>query len=290
MKKAVGIILGIAAALMLVIIIILAGRYREQRAMYAESRQAEEAVRTQFNAALESIAEIQDSLTVIAPEESRLNRLSQEAELGTRATQTQKERMLNTIADLQASIKNTRQRIRDLESSLKGSQAELVGLRRVIDNLKKSVGEKEAMVLRLTARVDSLKVTVVGLQANVRLGEEKIAEQEQVIEERRKEIGTIRYIIGTKKELKAKGIITERGGVLGMGKSAQLSGTFNEGDFNAIDTDQVSDISVPGREAMVLSGQSKSSYQMLLGEGRTTLRILDPREFRKVRYLVIMVK
>ncbi len=290
MKKAVPIILVFAAVLMLAFIIVLAMKYREQGAMYAESRQSEEAVRTQFNAALESIAEIQDSLSAIAPDEDRLNRLSQKAEMGSRTTQTQKERMLSTIADLQASIKNTRQRIRELESSLKGSQTEVAGLRRVIDNLKRSIGDKEAMIARLTARVDSLRVTVVGLQGDVRRGEEKIAEQVQVIEEKRREITTIHYVIGTKKELKAKGLITERGGLLGLGKSAQISGTFNEGDFMSIDTDQVSDISIPGKEAQVLSAQSKSSYQLLLGEGRTTLHILDAREFRRVKYLVIMVK
>jgi peptidoglycan hydrolase CwlO-like protein len=290
MKKAVPIILALAAVLMLAFIIVLAMKYREQGAMYAESRQSEEAVRTQFNAALESIAEIQDSLSAIAPDENRLNRLSQEAEMGSRTTQTQKERMLSTIADLQASIKNTRQRIRELESSLKGSQAEVAGLRRVIDNLKRSIGDKEAMIARLTARVDSLRVTVVVLQGDVRRGEEKIAEQVQVIEEKRREITTIHYVIGTKKELKTKGLITERGGLLGLGKSAQISGTFNESDFMSIDTDQVSDISIPGKEAQVLSAQSKSSYQLLLGEGRTTLHILDAREFRRVKYLVIMVK
>lgn len=290
MKKAVPVILGLAAAAMLVIVIVLAIKYRDQGAMYAESRQAEETVRTQFNAALESIAEIQDSLTAIAPDETRLNRLSQEAEMGSHATQTQKERMLSTIADLQASIKNTRQRIRELESSLKGSQAEVAGLKRVIDNLKRSVGDKEAMIVRLTARVDSLKVTVVSLEGDVRRGQEKIAEQEQVIEDKRREIGTIHYVIGTKKELKAKGIISETGGLLGLGKAAQVSGTFNESDFMSIDTDQVSDIVIPGKKAQVLSAQSKASYQLVLGEGRTTLHILDAREFRKVKYLVVLVE
>ena len=231
MKKAVLIVLSLAAILMLVCIIVLATKYREQTARYAESRQAEEAVRTQFNAALESIAVIQDSLTAIAPQEDRLRRLSQEAEMGTHATQTQKDRMLSSIADLKESIKNTRQRIRDLEKTLEGSRAEVAGLRRIVENLKKSIGTKEVMIQRLTARVDSLAVTVTVLRTDVRQGQEKIAEQQQTIEEKRREIGTIFYVIGTKKELKERGIITESGGVLGVGKSAQISGAFNESEF-----------------------------------------------------------
>jgi hypothetical protein len=291
MKKGVLVALIIAGVLMLACIIILAMGYRRQGAMYAESVRAEEAVRTQFNTALESIAEIQDSLTAIAPEETSLRRLSQHAEVGERVTQTQKERMLSTIADLRESIKNTRERIRDLEKNLKGSQTEVAGLKRIIENLKRSVSDKEAMILRLTAKVDSLTVTVTNLKTDVIRGQEKIAEQQQVIEDKRKEIGTIYYIVGTRKDLKNTGIINESGGVLGMGKSVQLSGAFVEGYFTPLDTDSESQISILGKEPVVLSAQAKSSYQLtMVAEGQSTLRILNAAEFRKVKYLVIMIK
>ena len=290
MRTSVLVTVSVVAVLMLAGVIFLGVRYRQQSARYAESRQAEEAVRDQFNAALESIAEIQDSLTAIAPQEAHLLHLSQSAEMGTRVTQTQKERMLSTVEDLKESIRNTRQRVRELESKLEGSRAELAGLRRIIENLKRSVADKEVTIQRLTARIDSLAVTVVGLQTDVRRGQERIAEQQQVIQEKSKEIGTIYYIIGTKKDLKGKGIITERGGLIGIGKSAQLSGAFQEGDFTALDTDRVAEISIPGKEPQVLSAQSKSSYELQVGEGRAKLCILDAREFRKVKYVVVMVK
>jgi uncharacterized protein YoxC len=290
MKTATAIILAVVGVALLVCIYVLGTGYRQQKALYAESRQAEEAVRTQFNSALEAIAEVQDSLAAIAPEEAHLMEMSRTSELGAHVSQTQKERMLGTIEDLKTSIRNTRQKVRDLEKQLEGSRGEVAGLKRIVDNLKKSVAEREATIQRLMDRIDSLAVTVVELRADVARGQETIAAQQQVIVDRGKELGTIFYTIGTKKDLIARGILMEEGGVLGIGKSVQLSGAFREGDFTPLDTDQVPQLSITGKEARVLSGQNKASYDLEVGATQAILRIKDAREFRKVRYLVIMVK
>jgi hypothetical protein len=290
MKTTVRVMLVLVAAAMLVCIVLLARSYRRQSAQYAESRLAEETVRDQFNAALESIAEVQDSLAVIAPAEAHLMELSRAAELGTQVTSTQKERMLSTIADIKTSISNTRQRVRDLERNLEGSRAEATGLRKIVDGLKRSVAEKEATIQQLAGMVDSLVVTVAGLRADVLHDQETIVAQQQVIEQRRQEIGTVYYIIGSKRDLKTRGIITERGGIIGIGKSVHLSGSFPADGFVALDTDRTTEIAIAGREPQVLSSQSETSYELRAGEGGSTLHILDGREFRKVKYVVIMVK
>jgi hypothetical protein len=290
MKKPVLIGLSIVVVLLLAGLVYLGMKYRQQGQRYVAVQQAEEGVRKQFDAALESIAEIQDSLSAIVPEEAHAMRLSQKAEMGGPITRTQKEQMLSTISDLKESIKNTKQRIRDLEKNLKSSQVKVTGLERIIANLKKSVEQREVLVQRLTARVDSLNVTVAGLKTDVAKGQEKIAEQQQVIEDKRREIGTIYYIVGTKKDLKDKGIIATTGGVIGLGKSVQLSGAFEQGFFNSMDTDQVTDVSIRGKEPQVLSAQSKSSYEIQTWPDGARLHILNVEEFRKVKYLVVMVK
>lgn len=290
MKKSAAIVLSLAVLIMLAVIIVLGLKYRDTTARYAETRMAEETVRGQFNAALESIAEIQEGLDSIIPDEERLIRITHELEPGAAVAQTQRDRMLDTISGLKQSIENSKNRIQMLEESLENSHAEISGLKRIIENLKRSVAEKEATIARLTNRVDSLVVTVTALQTDVRRGQETITEQQGVIAEKTRELGTIYYIIGTKDMLKDKGIITEKGGVIGMGKSVVLSGTFQEGDFTILDTDRVRDIRIPNAEPQVLSAQSKASYELRpAGEG-TQLVITDPREFRKVKYLVVMVK
>lgn len=274
---------------LLAMVTVLSVKYDRQSDRFAASRRAEESVRAQFNTALESIAEIQDSLDAIVPEEAPLRGLGQTPELGSASAQSQKERMLTAIGDLKESIRFSGQRIRDLEKSLHGSQAEVAGLKRVIDNLKRSVAEKEALVQRLTLKVDSLSIAVAGLQSDVVRGEAVIAEQADRLEENRREMGTIHYVMGERKELKQKGIIEERGGLLGIGKTPQLTGRFSPAEFAALDTGTSTEIAIPRRDPRVLTAQARASYELVpAGEG-VTLHILDPREFRKVKYLVILL-
>lgn len=271
-------------------IIVLGVSYRRQGARFAEAQQAEEAVREQFNAALEAIAEVQDSLTAIAPAEARLLELSRAAEMGGRVTQTQKERMLGTIADLKASIRSTGQRVRELERDLGGSREEAAGLRKVIDGLKRSVTEKESRIRHLAGVVDSLIMKVADLRADVVRGEQTIATQQRTIEEKTREIATVHYIVATKQELKERGIVIERGGLLGIGKSVQLSGSFAAEGFRPLDTDRQTVIAIAGKKPQVLSAQDRSSYALKPDNGSMALHILDAREFRRVQYVVIMVE
>lgn len=271
-------------------IIVLGVGYRRQSVRVTDAQQAEEEVRGQFNAALEAIAEVQDSLMAIAPAEADLIELSRAAELDGRLAQTQKERMLSTIADLKASIRHTGEKVRELERSLGESRTEAVGLRRVIEGLKRSVVEKEARIRHLAGVVDSLIMTVADLRADVVRGEQTIAEQRRTIDEKTREIATIQYIIGTRRELKERGVIVERGGILGLGKSVQLSGSFDAQGFTPLDTDRESVIAIPGKKAQVLSAQDRSSYEIAPDDGSLALRILDARSFRRIRYLVVMIE
>ncbi len=290
MNKSPFIVLSLIVVALVAVVIVLGNKYKETTARYAETKQAEETVRNQFNSALVSLAEIQESLESVVPEGERVVRLVRDVEPGTEEAQTQRDHMLGTISNLKETIDLSKRRIRELEESLQKSHTEISGLKRLIDSLKRSVAEKEALIARLTAKVDSLNVTVVGLKEDVRRGEETISQQATVIEAKSQELATVFYAIGTKKELKAKGIITEKGGVIGVGKSTVLSGAFRAGDFTALDTDRFKEIPIPGREPQVLSAQSAPSYEIQITPEGAKLVIKDAREFRKVKYLVVMVK
>ena len=287
MKKLIAIILVVAMAGGLAY---LAVQHKQLNVRYAETQQAEQAAREQFSAALQSIAEIQDSLSVILPAEERLARISRNAETGSSVTQTQKEQMLGTIADLKQSVNNTKAKIDQLEKNLAASQKEVAGLKRVIDNLKKSVAEREATIQRLTNEVASLQGTVATLETDVKRGQETIAQQQDVIDSKTREIGLVHYLIGTKDDLKKKGVITEKGGFIGIGKTLQLTADFKESDFTTIDTNVTTEIPLSGVKPVVLSAQNKASYELQFLADQSKLVIKDPVEFRKVKYVVIMVE
>lgn len=274
----------------------LFNRYQNTQSAYVETKAAEEAVRGQYNEAITAIAEIQDNLNAIDIEESDVRLLSQDIEAGTGVTQTRKDQIVGRIGDLKESVEQSKEKIRLLESTLRESRVKAADLERVVAGLKETVAQKEKQIELLASRVETLQVEVAGLQTEVtglktevRESEETILAQEQTIEQKRQELSTIYYVIGTKKELIAKGLVEDRGGLLGIGKTAQLTAGFDPRVFTPVDIDQERTIRVPAAEFRVLSAQPRTSYSVQIGQNEAELTILDRGEFRKMKYLVIMV-
>jgi cell division protein FtsB len=266
-------------------------KYRNTSASYAETKVAEQAARSYYSEAFNTIAEIQDSLNAISvgPEAVKLHSQTDRAEQ--RLTEPNRQEALETIALVNASIQRTRQRISRLESNLKSSGMKVAGLSRMITNLKQTVAEKEDQVAQLTTQVDALQTRVTGLETTVQQDQDSIFAKNQNIEDKRRELGTIYYIVGTKKDLTNSGVIVAKGGVLGLGKTVQLSGRFDESKFTSIDTDEQTIVTAPASKldkVKVLSPQPTSSYELVMAGNQVEIHILDPKEFRKVKHLVIM--
>lgn len=279
---------GIVLFLLIAVVVLLIGatavlfrKYEKSTTDYAESQ-------TRYNEAINAIAEIQDSLFAITASDSAVGMLSQGLQTEQNLTEPQTRQALDAIAVINKTIGRTKERIRDLEGRLQKSGVRTAGLQKLIASLKQSVVEKEGMVSQLTGRVDSLQIQVVSLEGAVQQNQETIRAKDMALEERRSELATIYLLMGTKKELSTSGVIVSRGGFLGMGKTMQLTGRFDEGQFSRLDTDQERLVRTPGPKARVLSAQPAASYELKLEGDQMELHILDPKEFRKVKHLVIM--
>lgn len=275
---------------LLAIIVLLLGaggvlyqRYRNTTADFAESQ-------TRYNEAITSIAEIQDSLYAITPRDTSVGMLEVGLQSEQKLTEPQTEQVLARIALINGSIQRTKERITELEGSLKKSGVRISGLQRMIGNLKQTVAEKEAQVSQLSLQVDSLQTRVTGLESEMAVSHETIRARDASLEDKRRELATVYYIVGTRKELTAAGVIRAKGGFLGLGKTVQLTGQYDESIFKRLDTDQDRLVQAPSSKVLVLSAQPTSSYELALGTDRTELHIIDPQEFRKVKHLVIMTR
>jgi len=279
---------GIALFLLVAVVVLLIGatgvlfrKYEKSSSDYAQSQ-------TRYNEAINAIAEIQDSLYAITAGDSAVGALSQGLRTEQNLTQPQTQQALEQIRAINGSIGRTKVKIQELEQRLQKSGIKVAGLQKMINGLKQDVANREMMVTELNGRVDSLQVQVSGLQGEVQQGQETIRARDTQLEERRTELATIYFRIGTKKELKDSGVIVSTGGFLGMGKSVQLTGKFNEGDFTRLDTDAEKLIHTQAAKARVLSAQPAASYELKLEGEEMELHILDAREFRKVKHLIIM--
>jgi DNA repair exonuclease SbcCD ATPase subunit len=262
-------------------------RYQQTSTAYATAKAEEEAARQRNAETLDAIAEIQDSLNTITSGDANVQ-MRENASTEGKSTQEQQQEALDRIAVMRESIAHNKQRIRQLESSLQKSGNKVAGLQKMVANLKKSVEEKEQIVAQLVTQVETLQTQVTGLETEVAQVQETVRVKDASLEERRRELATVYYVVGDQKTLKDAGIVVAKGGVLGMGKTLQTTGQLSETQATALDTDQETVVLVPSKEARVVSAQPASSYELRPVGDQTELHILNPFEFRKVKQLVIV--
>jgi len=285
MRKPVGIVLALITLLLLGATIVTYSKYRKSASDYAQATADEQSMRQRYDGAVSEIVMIQDSLnTIVLGGESVLPEGQQVEGPG-----TLHDTVLSRIATLKASVERTKGRIEELDAKLKKSGVKVAGLERMIAGLRKSASEKEARIAELSTQVDGLQTQVTGLNTEVQTKQQDLDQKQQELADKQHELATIFYTMGTKKELTQSGVIASKGGVLGFGKTPKPTGTVNESSFTPLDTDQETVIRIPAQKAEVLSAQPIASYTIQpVSKDLVELRIVDPKEFRKVKHLIIL--
>jgi predicted RNase H-like nuclease (RuvC/YqgF family) len=283
MRRNTVVALAIVSVLLVGTTVMSYSKYKKSESNYAQLQSENESTRQRYGAALNEIATIQDSLNaiVLGDESVQAIHASGQAEVETQGTVH--DQVLTRISMLKSAIERTKERITDLDKRLKKNGVKMAGMEKMIASLRKSVAEKEDRIALLSTQVDTLQTQVSGLTVTVE-------QKQQEITDKQREIATVFYAVGTKKELTRSGVVQSKGGVLGLGKTLKPSGTFVETAFTPLDTDQENVIRIPSDKAQVLSAQPVSSYVLQpVGKDMVELRILDPKEFRKIKQVVILM-
>jgi hypothetical protein len=237
---------------------------------------------------LAAIDEIEDSLGVVMPE-GRSPRL-RSSSASERMIGHSNADALERIAEIRATLLNRQQRIGELESSLDQTQRQFAGAQQSNARLESTLKLKEARVAQLARRVRALDARATGLESDVADAENTIRRRDETIEDKRRQIGTVYYVIGDKKRLSEAGVIESRGGILGLGKVLQVSSGLDDDSFKRLYTDKRRTIRVPATRARVLSAQPASSYSLAQSGEQMVLRIVDPERFRAIKHVVILTE
>ncbi len=290
MRRPVVIILVALVVVLVGVAAVLFNRYREKSAAYTDLKSRAEMARAGYAEAFKAVSEIQDSLNAIALSDTTVQMLAHDLQSEQKPTEAHRREALERIAVIQASIERNKARVRQLESALHKSGVKVAGLQKMIDALHVTISEKERAVAQLTGRVDSLQTQVTGLQTTVAEDQQTIRVKDLTIQQKQRDLATVLYIVGTKKELDAAGVVVAKGGVLGLGRTLLQSGHYNESLFTPLDTDQETVIPTGAAKVQVLSAQPAGSYEVQEVDGKAQIHILDAKEFCKVKHVVIMTR
>lgn len=261
---------------------------RNAKLAYQDLSASEEQTRQNYDKTIDAIAQIQDSLDAITPKDAAL-----QVTPGSLATEQDmagpdSRKALERIAALRASIERNRARIHQLEQQLAKSGDKNQSLNKMVTNLQRTLDDRQAELDKLTAQVSDLQGQVGSLQTEVQQKSDTLVARDAALEDRRRELATVYYVVGTKKQLSQQGAVVSKGGLLGMGKTLTTSPTLPSGSLTPLDTDVTTVVRTTAAKAQVLTPQPASSYEWRKVDGHVELHILDPNEFRKVRQLVIV--
>jgi len=231
-----------------------------------------------------TIDEVYDNLEMIRKREGFLTRLPDKVE--NNQDPNLKEKILHNIASIDTYIKNSRAKVADLEQKVKTRNVSIAGLEETITRLNMVITEREETIRQL-------QTEITGLTNNLTNMKGLLTEKEAIISDQKTKIETGFYVIGNRKDLKAKNIINEKGGFLGLGKTKTISDKISPDAFTKISVVKTETIALPDSISKIdiVTSHAPDSYHVIEDEdGPHFIEIIDPQEFWKTKYLVVVTK
>lgn len=212
---------------------------------------------------------------------------------------TKKEQILRNIAMINDLLAENQEKMENLEKQLAQSRTKNASLNNITKSYNAKMAETEKEMNALKEQLAALSFTRSELEAgmnqlkseNIILASDKqqLAEQVAALD---KKVHTAWYTVGTRKELKTAKVVETDGGVLGIGRTHTLSGSFDKNVFTEVDTKNTMVISLNSSRAKLITRHPEQSYAIeKTSAGALTLHIKDPELFWSIsKYLVVETK
>lgn len=189
---------------------------------------------------------------------------------------------------LQASLSNKGEEIKKMGKIIQFLNEELDKKDVKIQQLKAEVADKNYNIKLLSGQVASLNDSLIGLSDSISDLHHEASAQKQTLLAKEKELNKMYYIIGTKKELMNKGIISSKGF---LSKSTINYNFLDYSSFTEVDKRTCKIIHINGGSPKILSNNPSSSYELEDSKkGPNTLAILNADKFwSSGKFLVIQI-
>lgn len=201
--------------------------------------------------------------------------------------QSQRAKIEDNMRLINEKLEQNRQTIEQLNKKLSQSGAANSSLQRTIKTLQDQLNTKNAEILDLTEElkrknyaIGVLDSMVTGLSNNVEDLSKTSAAQQAELERQDAALNTVRYCIGTSRDLKDMNIL-RNGEVVTEGYQSDY--------FTQIDLRRVTSIPVYAKKAELKTKHPKSSYRLVKGEDKMlTLEITNPQEFWSLSKILVV--
>lgn len=260
-----------------------------QKAVQDSVQAALDAKNSELEALFEQLNAIESDLDVVT---SKYSDVATIKNTGGEINQDRRSKITSQIQDINEILAQNKEKISNLTAQLQKTQSNNKQLTAFIEKLQKRIAEQEEELQLMTTELQKKNITISTLNRNLEELTTQNREKDEHIMKVEDERNTVYYIIGSKKQLKEKGIISSNGGFLGIGKKTSVTSDSDLASYTKIDARRVKHIILPGHKTQILTSHPSSSYTLEGGADKATaLDINDASAFwAKSKFLVILVK
>lgn len=194
---------------------------------------------------------------------------------------------LKNIDDL---ILKNQKDLATLERRLKASNEKNEGLVDLGEHLSKELNEKDSEIAATQTLLAQTRESLHDIINQFNDSMEVIMRQRAQIGMMQVKGNTVFYIVGTEKDLKNDGVISKKGGVIGIGRVSVPKSDMNTTGFTSADLTNLHEIELGAHFVKMVTAHPERSYKITSGSPDKIV-ITDPQDFwSKSKYLVVIVK
>ncbi len=141
---------------------------------------------------------------------------------------------------------------------------------------------------KLNFDVEQLNTQVAQLDSTLQAEQEASAEKSEIISAQDLALNTVYYVVGSKKELMNRNVISREG----LFKGLKIGDSFDREYFTKVDMRSLNEIPLNVKDIELLSTHPSGSYNLVkTGSNVSKLEITNPEAFwERSKFLVMMVK
>lgn len=271
----------------------------QEQSASIEQLEAEMASRdSSFNEVLNMLNRVEDQVATIVEKENLVAN-AQEGDNG-----DNRDRLLRELALIDDLVEQSNKTIKELNGKLQNSDLRLTGFQKRINQLTADLEERSGTIADLRTEImqkDEQIEMIAGRYDSLQI---EAATQVRIINERDQEIelltsvtddlNTVRYAIGSFKDLKERGLVSKEGGFLWFGRTIDLNESANADEFIETDIREFEKLPIEASKVELVTEHPADSYVIIQDENEENIKYLeitDPKKFWQVsKYLVISTK
>ena len=257
----------IGAIILVVIGIVVYSLYNRQHNIMLSQMEAQKNTLTENITARDSVivewvttfSEIEKNIAMIKEKENIISINSSNNEL----SRDKRLQVLDDIQYINTLLDANKKKIASMTAQLKKSGGTIKILEQKITQLEASVKQSESEISDLKNTLVSKNFEIDQLNIQNSELQSTIVQKEETITKQTYEMNKAFYACGTTKQLNAKGLLTKKGGFIGLGKTKSLSGSLSDTAFIQIDITKTKFIPVNSKKAKLISEHPANSYQFI---------------------------